>query len=358
MTEESFVVMPDVLYDLVHQIFLKEKLPEEDAKTVADVLLSADIRGIDSHGVARIGYYVMKLQNGTINKNPDIKVANENETCALLDGDDGMGPVVGKRAMTIAIEKAGKYGSGFVSVKRSNHYGIAGYYSMMALERDMIGISTCNAVCMVAPTYSTEQMLGTNPISVAFPCGEQKPWVLDMATSTAPFGKLEIAMKNQTNVPVGWVQDPEGRPWDNPQAPSIEGALTPLGATPEMSSHKGYGLAALADILSAVLSGAIYGPHQEGLTRMSADPSNVGHFFGAIRLDGFRPVDEFKTTMDEMTLGFRNAKKAAGCDRIYTHGEKEFEHEEKRRKEGIPLHSIVKWVLEHQANEHGIPIPW
>ncbi len=358
MNGETLIVMPDALYELVHQIFLKEGLPEEDAKTVTEVLLTADIRGIDSHGVARIGYYVMKLQNGTINKHPNITIVNENETCALVDGDDGMGPVVGKRSMEIAIEKAEKYGSGFVSVRKSNHYGIAGYYTMMALEHDMIGISTTNAVCMVAPTFSSEQMLGTNPISVSFPCAEEKPWILDMATSTAPFGKLEIAMKNNSNVTLGWVQDSEGRPWDDPQAPIKGGALTPLGATYEMSGHKGYGLATLVDILSAVLSGALYGPNQEGLTRLSSDPSNVGHFFGAIRLDGFRPVDEFKATMDDMVRGLRGAKKSAGQDRIYTHGEIEFEHEEKRRKEGITLHPLVRLALEHQANTHDIPLPW
>jgi len=358
MSEQFFRVKPEQLFDVICRILQKEGFPEEDAKTVAEVLLAADIRGIDSHGVSRMGYYLVKLQGKTINTKPKISIVNENGACALVDGDDGMGPVVGKFSMKLAIEKAKKHGAGFVAVRRSNHYGIAGYYSMMALEHDMIGISTTNAVCMVAPTFGAESMLGTNPISVAFPCGEEKPWVLDMATSTAPFGKLELAIRNQTGIPLGWVQDSEGRPWDDPQAPSKGGALTPLGATPEMASHKGYGLAALVDVLSGILSGALYGPKQEGLVKPRSEPSNVGHFFGAIRLDGFRPPGEFKKTMDEMIRGLRGSKKAAGCDRIYTHGEKEFDQEEERMKHGIPLHPLIKGAIEFQARSRDVPIPW
>jgi len=359
MEEEARLrVRPEDLHHVVREVFIKEGLPEEDAATVADALLAADIRGIESHGVARIGWYVLKLQRGMTNPRPSISVVNENDTCALVDADDAMGPVAGTYAMNLAIEKAKKHGAGFVAVRKSNHFGIAGYYAMMALEHDMLGLATTNAVCMVAPTFGVEHMLGTNPIAAAFPCKREKPWVLDMATSTAPFGKLENARRNRTRVPKGWVIDGEGNPWDDPDAPMKGGALTPLGGSYEMGGHKGYGLAVLADILSAVLSGAMYGPYQEGLTRISDQPADTGHFFGAIRLDGFRPVDEFKSTMDEMIQGLRNSKKAAGCDRIYYHGEIEHECEENYRKEGIPLHPIIKFTIESQAESHGIPLPW
>jgi len=339
-------------------LFVKQGLPADDARTVSDVLLAADLRGIDSHGVSRIFYYVMKLQAGTINKTPNVRVVSDTPACALIDGDNGMGPVVGKRAMSLAIEKAETQGIGFVAVRRSNHYGIAGYYAMMALERDMIGLSGTNAVCMVAPTYGAEQMYGTNPLAVACPTDREEPWVLDMATSSAPFGKLELAMRSGNKVPTGWVQDADGRSSDDPSKPMGDGALTPLGATPEMSSHKGYGLAVLIDILSGVLSGALWGPKQEGLTRMRMEPSDVGHFFAAIRIDPFRPIGEFKSNLDEMLVGLRASKKAAGQERIYVHGEKELEEEARRKENGIPLHAFVKGIIESQASAHDLALPW
>ena len=358
MTEPAVIVKPEALHQFMVSLFTKEGLPPADARTVSDVLLAADLRGIDSHGVSRIFYYVMKLQSGTINKTPDVRVVSETPACALIDGDNGMGPVVGKRAMALAIDKAATQGIGFVAVRRSNHYGIAGYYAMLALERDMIGVTGTNAVCVVAPTYGAEQMYGTNPLSVACPAARQEPWVLDMSTSSAPFGKLELAMRSGNKVPTGWVQDKEGRPSDDPAMPMSDGAMTPLGATPEMSSHKGYGLAVLVDILSGVLTGALWGPKQEGLTRMRMEPSDVGHFFAAIRIDPFRPVADFKSNLDEMLEGLRASKKATGQERIYVHGEKEHEERERRKVNGIPLHPFVKGIIESQASSHDLPLPW
>jgi L-2-hydroxycarboxylate dehydrogenase (NAD+) len=358
LADPAVIVRPEALHAFMLALFSKQGLPAEDARTVADVLLAADLRGVDSHGVSRIFYYVMKLQAGTINKTPELRVLSDAPACALLDGDNGMGPVVGKRAMALAIEKAKTQGIGFVAVRRSNHYGIAGYYAMMALEQDMIGVTGTNSVCMVAPTFGTEQMYGTNPLSVACPTAEEEPWVLDMATSSAPFGKLELAMRTGSKVPSGWVQDKDGRPSDDPAAPMGDGALTPLGATPEMSSHKGYGLAVLIDILSGVLSGALWGPQQEGLTRMRMEPSDVGHFFAALRIDPFRPVAEFKSTLDDMLRGLRASRKAEGHERIYVHGEKEREEEARRRAHGIPLHAFVKGVIESQAATHSVALPW
>ena len=358
MSEETIVVRPDQLHEFMLRVFTKQGLPEPDARTVADVLLAADVRGIDSHGVSRIFYYVMKLQAGTITKTPDVKVVNETAGTALIDGDNGMGPVIGKRAMALAIDKAEQCGIGFVGVRRSNHYGIAAYYTMMAVERGMLGMSGTNSICMVAPTYGAEQMFGTNPISLACPSAAGRPWVLDMSTSSAPFGKLELAMRSGTKVPSGWVQDGTGVPSDDPSVPMSGGALTPLGATPEMSSHKGYGLAVMVDVLSGVLNGALWGPRQEGLTRLRMEPSDVGHFFLALRVDGFRPLAEFGQAMDSMVEGLRGSKKAANSERIFTHGEKEFEEEIRRREQGIPLHPFVKGVIESQAQSNDVPLPW
>ncbi len=345
---------PDALRVLVKQIFMAYQLPEQDADVVADVLLSADLRGIDSHGVARLPLYINKLKNKSINPKPNIKIVHELPATALVDGDDGMGPVVAKKAMEIAIEKAKKVGAGLVSVRRSNHFGIAGYYSMMALKEGMIGMAMCNAVSLVSPTFGIAPILGTNPISLSAPAGKLKPFVLDMSTSVVPSGKIEEALRRQEKIPLGWLFDPEGKFTDDPVMMLKGGTLAPLGGTRELGGHKGYGLSLMVDILSAVLSDANYGVKQEGLTSMRPEPSNVGHFFMAFQVDGFRPLEEFKKTMDEALQAIKDSPKAPGHNRIYIHGEPEFEAEEERRKNGIPLHPLVEASVKQIAQEVGI----
>lgn len=231
-----------------------------DAHTAAVALVTADLRGIDSHGVARLRGYLRLQEAGRVNVQPHIQVVHETPSTAVIDGDAGLGLVVAPYAMKIAMEKAALCGTGWVSVRNSNHFGIAGYHAMLALEKDMIGIAMTNASALVAPTFSKEKMLGTNPIAVAIPAGIQPPFVADFATTTAANGKLELLQRKNAPTPDGWVQDAEGQSSNDAHILKKQGALLPLGGDREHGSHKGYALGSIVDIFSAVFSGASYGP--------------------------------------------------------------------------------------------------
>lgn len=332
------------------KVFEKLGVPPEDAAITSEVLLSADLRGVDSHGVARLPRYVNGLRDGVMKPHPEIRTLHETPTTATLDAADGLGQPASVRGMELAIQKAQEMGTGFVAVRNSNHYGIAGYYALMALKHDLIGISLANAATLVVPTFGKKRLFGTNPISVAVPAGEERPYVLDMATSTVPRGKLEVYDRLDKEMPIGWATDSDGNPTQDAglaleglASKEVLGGLLPLGGAGEIfSGHKGYGLALLVEILCGVLAGAAYashvypaGPNGEPL------PSKIGHFFGAIRIDGFRPIDEFKADMDDLIRTTRSSPRVDGQDRIYIHGEKEFEKEEDRRRNGIPLHPAV-----------------
>ncbi|WP_297338453.1 Ldh family oxidoreductase [Algoriphagus sp.] len=332
----------DHLYKFTHDVLLKMGCPEFHAQVGAEVLVSADLRGVDSHGVARLSGYVRLWEKGRINTNPTIQIVHESPSTAVVDGDGGLGLVVAPYAMNVAIEKATKAGTGWVSVRNSNHFGIAGYHAMMALDHDMIGISFTNASPLVSPTFSKERLLGTNPISVAIPADEEPPFVADMATTTAANGKLEILQRKGEEAPTGWVQDKEGHPTTSADGVKNGGALLPLGGDREHGSHKGYALGAIVDIFSAVLSGANYGPWVPPFVAfLDPDPNpvgkGIGHFFGAMRVDAFRPADEFKSNMDTWIRRFRSAETTPGNDRVIIPGDPERELEAIRKKEGIPL---------------------
>jgi L-2-hydroxycarboxylate dehydrogenase (NAD+) len=328
------------------EIFLKIGCPTEEANKAVDVLLSADLRGIDSHGLARLSGYVRLWEAKRINSKPNIRIVHESPSTAVVDGDAGLGLVVAPRAMEIAIEKAKTCGTGWVAVKNSNHFGIAGYHSMMALQHDMIGISMTNASPLVAPTFSVERLLGTNPICVAIPANEQPPFVADFATTTAANGKLEILQRKNKDAPEGWIQKKDGSTSTNPNELKDGGALVPLGSDREHGSHKGFCLGAWVDIFSAVLSGANYGPWVPPFVSFLAPPSDpvgegIGHFFGAMRVDAFRPAAEFKFHMDNWITRFRNAKTIECQEKLVIPGDPERESELIRRKEGIPLNPKV-----------------
>lgn len=332
----------DQLYKFTHDVLLKIGCPEVHAQIGAEVLVSADLRGVDSHGVARLSGYIRLWEKGRINPNPNIRIVHESPSTAVVDGDSGLGLVVAPYAMNVAIEKATKAGTGWVSVKNSNHYGIAGYHAMMALDHDMIGLSFTNASPLVSPTFSKERLLGTNPIAVAIPANEEPPFVADMATTTAANGKLEILQRKGMETPTGWVQDKQGKPTTSANGVKEGGALLPLGGDREHGSHKGYALGAVVDIFSAVLSGANYGPWVPPFVAfLDPDPNpvgeGIGHFFGAMRVDAFRPADEFKSHMDNWIRRFRSAETTEGNEKVLIPGDPERELEEVRRKEGIPL---------------------
>lgn len=344
------------LFTFSKDIFLKIGCSEEDAVLAARVLLSADLRGIDSHGIARLTGYVRLWETKRINAQPDINIIHQTPSTATVDGDAGLGLVVAPKAMEIAIGKAKEAGTGWVSVQNSNHFGIAGYHAMMALEHDMIGICMTNASPLVAPTFSTERLLGTNPICVAVPAGKESPFVADMATTTAANGKLELLQRKNGLTPSGWIQTKEGKSSIDPHELKSGGALLPLGGDKEHGSHKGYALGSIVDIFSAVLSGANYGPWVPPFPAYVPMPvdmpgKGIGHFFGAMRIDAFREADEFKMNMDKWINRFRSAKTIEGCDRVIIPGEPEAEMEKERSQNGIPLYSSVVGELKTLAQK-------
>ena len=334
------------LRQFTENVFLKMGCPLTDAQLAADVLLKSDLRGIDSHGVARLSGYVRLWEKQRINANPVIKIVHETATTATVDGDGGLGLVVAPFAMKVAIEKARIYGSGWVAVKNSNHFGIAGYHSLMAVEEEMIGISMTNASPLVAPTYANERLLGTNPMCYAFPAGKYPPVIVDMATAAAANGKLEIAQRANQPIPEGWVQDASGNTSTNPHQLKEGGSLLPLGSDKDHGSHKGYGLSATVDILSAVLSGANYGPWVPPFVAFLEPPADpvgegIGHFLGAMRVDGFRPAQDFKDHLDNWIERFKSAKTVDPDKKVIIPGEPEFAYEQERRINGIPLIDVV-----------------
>ena len=352
------------LADFCQRVLQKLGVPEQDARITSDVLVTADLRGIDSHGVARLRRYVDGLRTGMMIAKPEVKVLTETPATALIDAGAGLGQPVSHQAMQKAIQKAIQVGAGFVAIRNSNHYGIAGYYAMMALEHDCIGMSMTNADVLVVPTFGRDAMLGTNPIAVAAPANKERPFMLDMATSTVPRGKLEVCERQDKAMPMGWATDERGLGTDNPHRvlenlkKRTGGGLLPLGGEGELlSGHKGYGLALWVDVFCAVLSGAAYATLVYPKTADGKPlPSNLGHFFGAWRVDAFRPVSEFKAAMDDLQQRLKQAPKAEGQNRIYIHGEKEYEKTEEYRRDGIPVNPKVVEDLKALAEE--LDVKW
>lgn len=350
------------LSGFTHSVFKAIGCDDNAATDATRVLLSADLRGIDSHGIARLTGYVRLWEAKRINATPNIRTVHESPSTAVVDGDAGLGLVVAPVAMQLAINKAKTAGTGWVSVRNSNHYGIAGFHAMMALEHDMIGISMTNASALVAPTFSIERMLGTNPIAVAIPAGNQPPFVADFATTTAANGKLEILQRKNGEAPVGWVQDKDGNSSTDANALKKQGALLPLGSDRDHGSHKGYALGSIVDIFSAVLSGASYGPWAPPFPAYVPMPENMpgrglGHFFGAMRIDAFRTASEFKEHMDNWISRFRNATPAPGQSRVLIPGDPEREMELLRTRVGIPVVDSVVEEIEALARRFEISAP-
>ena len=349
------------LFNFTNAVFQKIGCNENDARIATGSLLSADLRGVDSHGVARLSGYVRLWEVKRVNASPDIRIIHESPSTAVVDGDSGLGLVVAPFAMKIAIEKAGNAGTGWVSVQNSNHFGIAGSHAMMALDHDMIGIAMTNASPLVAPTFSTDKMLGTNPICVAVPAGEEPPFVADLATTTAANGKLEILQRKNEQAPDGWVQDKEGNPSTDPHILKKSGALLPLGSDYEHGSHKGYALGAVVDIFSALLSGANYAPWVPPFPAYVPMPAQqpgkgIGHFFGAMRIDAFRPADDFKKHMDNWIRGFRSCKTTPGREKVLVPGDPEREMEANRTKNGILLMDTVIEDLRTTGSKFGVTL--
>jgi LDH2 family malate/lactate/ureidoglycolate dehydrogenase len=348
------------LREFSERVFRSFGVPEADARQAADVLAASDLRGIDSHGVARLHSYFDMLTLGRINPRPEVRIIRQLPGTATVDGDNGLGLVVGPRANAIAMDKADAVGSGWVSVRNTNHFGIAGYYPLRALERDMIGWAMTNATKLVAPLWSAERMLGTNPIAIAFPGRVEPPIVIDMATSAVAYGKIEIALRKHQPISDGWAIDADGAPTTDPRAVIEGGALRPLGGDREHGGHKGYGLSAMVDILSAVLSGANWGPFTIPFALRQEVPERsvgrgIGHCFGALKIEGFIDPDEFKAQVDEWVRVFRAARPAPGTPGPRIPGDPEREAEAVRRVSGVPLVPAVIDDLRDISRRTGIP---
>lgn len=352
----------ETLRDFTREVFVRAGLADVDAVQAADVLLTADLWGIDTHGVARLRQYYEMLARGLINPRPEVRVVRELAATATLDADNGLGLVVGPRAFETAMEKAERVGASVVGVRNSSHFGIAGYYPFMALARDLIGWAMTNTTPQVAPLWGAERMLGTNPLAVAFPGREEPPVLIDMATSAVSYGKVEQAVRRGEQVPRGWLIDREGRETTRPQDLDEGGTIVPLGIDTEHGGHKGYCLGALIDLLCGVLSGANWGPFVPPFPYYlkpagRAVGEGIGHCFGALRIDGFADPDDFKRRVDEWVRVFRATRAAEGTEGPLIPGDPERRAHAERAERGIPLLPAVMNDLRELSARAGVPLP-
>lgn len=350
------------LHAFCRDVFEHHGVPRVDAEQAAAVLVHADLRGVDSHGVARLLAYHGMLASGRIDPRPRIEVVRESASTATVDGGNGLGLVVGPAANRIALAKARTAGSGWVTVRNTNHFGAASYYVLEALAHDVIGWSMTNSTKLVAPHRGAERMLGTNPIAIAFPGHEEPPIVVDMASCTAAYGKVEIARRRGREIPRGWAIDASGNDTTSPDAMVEGGALLPLGSDDEGSGHKGYALAVMVDVLSAVLSGANWGPFAPPFTIQQEVPKRsvgrgIGHFFGAMSIAAFDDPLEFKRRIDDFARTLRGTRSRPGHGPVLVPGDPEREAEAQRRVAGVPLVDAVVRDLASVAEGTGVALP-
>jgi L-2-hydroxycarboxylate dehydrogenase (NAD+) len=339
----------DDLKRFIETTFIKLDVPEEDAKICADILITSDLRGIESHGIGRLRMYADRIISGQIEKKAVYEIVRESPATAVIDGHHGLGMVIGYHSMNLAIEKAKIYGMGSVAVRNSTHFGIDGYYPLMAVKNGMIGMSFTNARPSVSPTFSTQPKLGTNPIAFGAPTDEDFPFLFDAATSITQRGKIEVLNREEKPANEGWVIDFEGKPMTDPKL-ILDGltldqaALLPLGGDTEaLGSHKGYGLSTMVEILSASLQS---GAFLSALSGLNPDGSGarfrVGHFFMAISVEAFLPLDDFKKNIGDLLRELRKSRKTPGRPRIYTAGEKEFLNAFNVGKIGVPINENLR----------------
>ncbi|MDD5656882.1 MAG: Ldh family oxidoreductase [Elusimicrobia bacterium] len=336
-------------------------VPPPDARVCAEVLIAADKRGIDSHGVARFKtIYYDRIKDGVQKPLTKFELVREGPATAVIDGHHGMGQVIAKKAMELCIAKARRYGLGMAAVRNSTHYGIAGYYALMAAEAGMIGVTGTNARPSVAPTFGVENMLGTNPLTFALPTDEEFPFMIDCATSLTQRGKIEVRARAGKPLPPGWVIDQQGRARTDSQAVLAElvkgtAALAPLGGIGEEGGgHKGYGYATVVEILSSALQGGGFMKMLLGFSGGKKVPYGLGHFFLAIDVEAFRPLEEFKKTAGDILRALRASRKAPGAQRIYTAGEKEHLAWLARKDKGAPINASLRREICAVRSELGL----
>lgn len=353
----------------VEAVFSAAGVPNEDAKTCTEILLESDKRGIESHGIGRLKpIYIDRIREGTLQPVTKTEIVRESPATAVVDGHNGMGFVVAKASMELAIKKAAVYGIGMVATRHSNHYGIAGYYPLMATERGMIGITGTNARPSIAPTFGVENMLGTNPLTFGMPTDEDFPFLLDCATSITQRGKIEVHDRAGKDIPEGWVIGHDGRiRTDTHQILSDlvsgQAALLPLGGPGEaLAGYKGYGYATVVEILSASLQNGYFLKMLNGFDEFgNKRPFGVGHFFIAINVESFIELEEFKRITGTILRELRASKKAPGADRIYTAGEKEHLAWLERKDKGVPVNTTLQKQMSGLKETYGLsdlPLPW
>jgi len=349
MQEKVIWIDFDLMESFIMDVFKCAGVPESDAQIAANVLIESDKRGIDSHGIGRLKpIYIDRILEGIINPITKIDILREGPTTALINANNGMGQVVSFFAMNKAIEKAAKFGTAMIAVTDSNHYGIAGYYAMMAAKQNMIGITGTNARPSIAPTFGVENMLGTNPLTFAFPTDEEFPFVLDCATSITQRGKVEVYEREGKKMPEGWVITQDGQP--STDATQVlkdlvagSAALTPLGGIGEdLGGYKGYGYATVVEILSSALQGGAFLKALSGFQDGKKAPHRLGHFFMAVDVSAFIELDQFKKTTGEILRSLRESKKMPGENRIYTAGEKEHLAWLSRKDKGVPVNEPLQ----------------
>jgi LDH2 family malate/lactate/ureidoglycolate dehydrogenase len=335
-----------VIENFIINIMIKAGIPEEDAKIIGDVLLQADKFGIDSHGINRLKtIYLDRIKDGILNPVTVFEIIRESPTTAVVDGHNGMGHVIANKSMKLAIEKAGRFGMGMVVARNSTHYGIAGYYPLMAVRENMIGITGTNARPSIAPTFGVENMLGTNPLTFGMPSDEPFPFLIDCATSITQRGKVELYARLGKDLPKGWVIDENGESKTNSKEVlkdliSGHAALTPLGGIgEETAGYKGYGYATVVEILSSALQQGSYLKMLLGLKDGKKVPYSLGHFFIAIDISAFTDPEDFKKTTGSIIRELRASRKMPGQNRIYTAGEKEYYTWLERKDTGLPFNN-------------------
>jgi L-2-hydroxycarboxylate dehydrogenase (NAD+) len=342
-------------HDFIVRALRAVNVSESDANDVANVLVAADLRGVESHGIARLDlFYVRRIEAGVVNARPNYVALSDRPAQFALDAGNGLGHPAGIFAMRKAIEKARERGLAFATVRNSNHYGIAAYYAMLALDAGLIGLSMTNSTHLAVPTFGRQKTQGTNPIAVAIPAAGHPPFVLDMATTGVTFGRLEVSDRKGKPLKPGWAVDAEGRETLDPALAMTKGALLPLGGYgTENGGHKGYGLGALVEILCGVLSGGMFGTAL-GLDERGLHGGTVGHFFGAFRIDALRDGAGFQRDLARELQSFEQSAPAPGAERVITPGEPERAFTERYRSEGVPIDPKVWEGIDAMADRLGI----
>jgi len=360
MSDDVVFIDVETLENFMRDVFIGVGVPKDDADIIADVLITSDLRGIDSHGVQRLYMYYSRIKEGIYEVKTKIDVIKDGPTTALLDGGCGMGHVIAHKAMKMAIEKAKEYGLGAVAVRNSTHFGIAGYYSLMAIKEGMIGLAVTNARPSVPPTFGVEPMLGTNPLTCGAPTDEEFPFLIDCATSIIQRGKVEVHSRINKPLPDNVVITDDGKTETDPvivldNMAKGKAALLPLGGKGEdTGGYKGYGYSTLVEILSAALQDGIHLKDTIGIIEEGQKRLKVGHFFLAINIESFISLGNFKITAGSIMRGLRNSKKEPEQNRIYTAGEKEYLVETERKNIGIPINKNLQQDILTMQKELGL----